>query len=208
MTKISAVRNHPTVTRRNDRPGLNRRSLRLTRIFAAGVALMLLGSLAACGTDRRVYEEAVASAESGLAISLEITARELADLLSERAEVSDISADDIVNVFLTDARNYEAGPGEPVITRAVFDIVENADGSVTFSVYFKDSVYRGAVGLSTISVGRHTCGTLTGRFTERALSIGDLDCPQELAAYAGDESVYMPMAENAEKHDVEIDTSP
>lgn len=186
---------------------MNRRSLRWTRVIAAGIAFMLLGSLTACGSGRRMYEEAVAEAERGLALSLEITARELADLLTERAAVSGISADDIVSVFLTDARDYEAGPGEPVITRAVFDIVENADGSVTFSVFFKDSVYR-ASGLSTTSVGRHTCGTLTGKFAERALSIGDLDCPKELAAYAGDDSVYMPMTQNAEKHGVEIDTSP
>lgn len=134
-------------------------------------------------------------------------ARQLADLLAERGAVSDITTDDILDVFLTDARDYEAGPAEPISTRAVFDILENADGSVTFSVFFKDSVYR-VSGLSSTSVTRHTCGTLTGTFAERALSIGDLDCPPELAEYAGDDSIFVPMTQNAEKFGVEINTVP
>lgn len=168
---------------------------------------MLTGALTACGNDRRMYEEAVASAESGLAIGLEITARELTDLLSERATVSEFTANDIVDVFLADARNYEAGPGEPVKTRAVFDIVENADGSVTFSVFLKESVYR-ASGLTSTSQARHTCGSLTGKFAEPGLTIGDLDCPPAIAEYAGDDSLFLSMTQNAEKYGVEIDTLP
>ncbi|WP_140403362.1 hypothetical protein [Microbacterium oxydans] len=126
-----------------------------------------------------MYEGAVTEAESGLAIGLENTARQLADLLAERTAVSEISADDIVDVFLTDARGYEAGPANPVKTRGVFDIVENGDGSVTFSVFFRSGAYR-ASGLTSTSQSRHTCGTLTGIFTESALSIGDLECPPEI----------------------------
>lgn len=66
---------------------------------------MLLASLTACGNDRRLHEEAATSAESGLAIGLENTARQLADLLAARGAVSDITTDDIVDVFLTDARD-------------------------------------------------------------------------------------------------------
>lgn len=89
----------------------------------------------------------------------------------------------------------------------MFDILENADGSVTFSIFFKDSVYP-ASGLSSTSVTRHTCGTLTGRFTERALSIGDLDCSPELAEYAGDDSIFVPITQNADDYGVELATVP
>lgn len=188
-------------------PGMNGRTLRWRRAIAAGVALLLIGALAGCGTDGRMYEEAVAGAESSLVTGLEITASQTAQLLAERSAVSEISADDIVDVFLTDARDYEASPPNPVKTRAVFDIVENADGSVTFSLFFKASVYR-ASGLTSTSQSRHTCGTLTGKFTEPALSIGDRECPPAIEEYAGDDSIFMPMTQNAEKYGAEIDTLP
>lgn len=92
---------------------MNRRSLRWMRPIAAGVALVLTGALGACGTARRMNEEAVAAAESGLATGLEITARETAELLADRTAVSEISAEDIVDAFLTDARGYEASPANP-----------------------------------------------------------------------------------------------
>jgi hypothetical protein len=41
---------------------------------------------------------------------------------------------------------------------------------------------------------------------ERALSIGDLDCPPELAEYAGDDSIFVPITQNADDYGVELDT--
>lgn len=182
-------------------------SVPVVRTVTSGLVLVLVGALAGCGDDDRLYEEAATAAEAGVATSLEITANQTTSLLTERAAVSEISAEDIVAIFLNDARNYEAGPLNVVGTRALFDMVENADGSVTFSVFFRANSYR-AGGLSSTSQSRHSCGSITGRFTEDALSVNDLECPPELAAITGESSILLSMTENAAKHGLKVGTSP
>lgn len=189
------------------KPELDGRSLPVVRAIAFGLALASFAALAGCGSDRRLYEEAVIEAESGMASSVERTVAQTTDLLTHRAAVSGISADDIVVVFLIDARGYESGPLDAVKTSALFDLAENADGSVTFSVFLKTSVYR-ASGLSSTTLTRYSCGAITGRFGEGVLSLSDLDCPSELAATAGEDSRPLSMTKNAAKYGVNVGTAP
>ena len=186
---------------------MDRRSVPLARAVACGLVLVTVAALAGCGSDRRLYEEATTEAESSVATSLEITATQTTDLLAERAAVSEISTEDIVAIFLTDARDYEAGQLDVVKTRALFGFAENDDGSVTFSVFINASVYR-ASGLITTSQSRHSCGEITGRFGEGVLSFDDLDCPPVFKQRAGEDSVYLSMTENAEKYGVSVGTAP
>lgn len=186
---------------------MDRRSLPLARTFVSGISLMLIGLLAGCGSDRRVYEEAATSAESSVATGLDAAITQTTDLLTERAAVSEISAEDITAVFLTDARNYETGQLDVVKTRALFDLVDNGDGSVTFSVFINASVYR-ASGLITTSQSRHSCGAITGRFGEGVLSVDDLDCPAVFEQRAGEDSVNLSMTANGEKYGVSGVTLP
>lgn len=188
-------------------PDVDRRSLPVVRAIASALVLMSAAALAGCGSDRRLYEEAATAAESSIATSLEITDTQTTDLLVERAAVSEVSAEDIIAIYLVDARGYEAGLMDAVNTRALFDLAENDDGSVTFSVFFKTSVYR-ASGLSSTSQSRHTCGEITGRFGEGVLSISDLDCPPAFREVAGERSQFLSMTENAAKYGVNVGTAP
>lgn len=183
---------------------MGRRSVPLGRLVASGLILLLVSATAGCGHDR-VYEGAIDEAEYGVALFLENTATRVVDLLSRRTALNEISEEDITATFVNDMRDY-AGTG-PVEKRAVFDIVENADGTVTFSVFFGSSAYR-AGGLVTTNQSRHSCGTLTGRFTEPALTVDDVDCPPEIEAFAGEESIAVSMTGNAAKHGVEVGISP
>lgn len=182
------------------------RSLPLRRFGASIVMVTLVGSTVGCGSHR-VYEGAVDEAESGVAILLEITAAQTADLLLGHTALSEVSEEDITTTFANDMRGHmESSPG-PVEKRGVFDIVENPDGTVSFSVVLGSSVFRSG-GLITTNQSRHSCGTLTGRFTERALTVDDVDCPPEIEAFAGEDSIAVSMTGNAAKHGVEIGTWP
>lgn len=185
---------------------MDRRPLPLARAIACACVVVSVLALAGCGSDRRLNEEAAAAAESGVATSLEITSTQMTDLLATRTAVSEISTEDIVAIFLTDARGYEDGLSEAVKTRALFELTENG-GLVTFSVFFKASVYR-ASGLSNTSQSRHSCGEITGRFGEDVLSVSDLDCPPELTAAAGENSLVLSMTENAQKYGVNVGEDP
>ncbi|WP_091230213.1 hypothetical protein [Microbacterium sp. 3J1] len=87
----------------------------------------------------------------------------------------------------------------------MFDIVENADGSVTFSVF------------SRAWIELPDCLPLADRVTPvecspasspNPLSIGDLDCPPAIEEDAGDDSILMSTTQNAEQYGAEIDTLP
>ncbi|CAH0171871.1 hypothetical protein SRABI76_01303 [Microbacterium oxydans] len=186
---------------------MDRRSLPLARTAAAATVLLFIGGLAGCDGGQRIYEEAVTEAEQGVALSLEITTTQATDLLAERSAASEISTEDIISIFLTDARNYETEPLDAIQTRALFGMRENSDGSVTFSIFIVDSVYR-ASGLTTTSQSRHSCGEITGRIGAGVLSFEDLDCPPVFVQRAGDESVSLSMTDNAEKYGVSVGTSP
>lgn len=186
---------------------MDRRSLPLARAVAWGLVVMAVAALAGCESDRRFYEQAVSDAERGVALSLETMTTDTTDLLEERAALSEISTEDIVAIFLTDARSYETEPLEAIQTRALFGMTENSDGSVTFSVFIVDSVFASS-GLSTTSPSRHSCGEITGRFEEGVISIGDLDCPPVFVQRAGEDSKYLSMTANAEKYGVSVGTSP
>lgn len=180
-----------------------RRPLTLSRVVTSGVLLLLTGVLSGCGSNQAVYDEAVTEAEYGLAAGLETTARQTAELLVTRTALDEISEEDIVGIFRTDATNYEDIPPNLPESRSLFEIVENIDGSVSFSVFFKAS-FHSAAGLSSTNQSRHTCGTLTGRFTERGLTVADIDCPQALEADAGDRSILVSMTENAAEYGVDV----
>lgn len=184
-------------------PDMDRRPLSLARVVTSGALLLFAGVLSGCGSNQAVYDEAVTEAEYGLAAGLETTVLQTAELLATRAALDEISEGDIVGIFRTDATNYEDIPPNLPESRALFDIVENIDGSVSFSVFFKASFYS-AAGLSNTNQSRHTCGTLTGRFTERGLTVADIDCPQALEADAGERSIRVPMTENAVKFGVDV----
>lgn len=186
---------------------MNRRPQPLVRAVASGLLLVAAAALAGCGSDRRLYEEAATEAEAGVATSLELTASQATALLAESSGASDISPDDIAGIFLLDARGYEAGLVGPVKTRALFDLVEHDDGTVTFSVFLRDSVYRSS-GLTNTSQTRHSCGELVGRFGEGVLSLNDLDCPAEFESAAGEDSQPLSMTENAAKYGVNVESAP
>lgn len=176
------------------------------RFGASIVMVTLVGSTVGCGSDR-VYEGAIDEAESGVAILLEITAAQTADLLLGHAAFSEVSEEDITTTFVNDMRGYaETSPG-PLGERGVFDIAENPDGTVSFSVILGSSAFRSG-GLITTNQSRHSCGILTGRFNERALKVDDVDCPPEIEAFAGEDSIAVSMTDNAAKHGVEIEASP
>lgn len=186
---------------------MDRRSLPLARAIVSGVLLSLIAALAGCGNNQALYEEAKTEAESSIAIELEITAAQTTDLLTQRAAMAEITDEDIIAVFLNDSRSYEAGLPNIVGTRALFDMVENTDGSVTFSVFLRANSYR-AAGLSSTNLSRHTCGSLTGQFAKGMLSVADRDCPPEVAAAAAEGSVLLSMTENAAKFGVNVGTVP
>lgn len=186
---------------------MNRRPQPLVRSVASGLLLVAAAALVGCGSDRRLYEEAATEAESGVATSLELTASQATALLAESSGASDISPDDIDGIFLLDARGYEADLVGPVKTRALFDLVEHDDGTVTFSVFLRDSVFRSS-GLTTTSQTRHSCGELVGRFGEGVLSVNDLDCPAEFESAAGEDSQPLSMTENAAKYGVNVGSAP
>ncbi|TCJ28838.1 hypothetical protein E0W80_04900 [Microbacterium sp. PI-1] len=186
---------------------MDRRPLPLARTVATAAGLLLIAGLAGCDSGQRIYEEAVTAAEQGVALSLENTTAQISDLLAERSAATEISTEDISAIFLADARGYETEPLDAIQTRALFDMTENSDGSLTFSIFIVDSVYR-ASGLTTTSQSRYSCGEITGRFGGGALSVEDLDCPPVFQQRAGDESVYLSMTANAEKYGVSVGTSP
>jgi hypothetical protein len=180
------------------------RPLSIGARFAATVPLLVLvGVVAGCGSDR-VYEDAVNEAESGVAAHLEITAREVSHLLEGHASLSAVSEQDIAAAFLNDLRGYTGQSAGPSDNRAVYDIVQEADGTVVFSVFFGSTAY-GAGGLVTTNQFRHSCGTISGRFAEAAIALGDADCPAAIERLAGEESLAVSMTENAAKHGVDVE---
>lgn len=186
---------------------MGRRSLPLVRAIVSGMVLVAIGSLACCDSSRILFEQAEADAEEGVALSLEITLRQTADLLAERAAQGEISGGDILAIFGADVRDYEATPPSVPETRALIDLLENADGSVTFSVFFQAKTYR-AAGLSSVNLTRYSCGTLIGRFGYSTLSVADLVCPPEFEDVAGENSLPLSMTENAVKHGVNVNAAP
>ena len=188
-------------------PDMDWRSLPLARTVACGFVVMAVAALAGCGSDSRLYEEAKTAAESSLATGLRMTTTQTTGLLEDRTAMSQITTEDIIGIFLTDARSYETEPLDAIQTRALFGLTESSDGSVTFSVFINASVYRTS-GLTTSSQARHSCGEITGRFGEGVVSVSDLDCPPVFAQRAGEDSVYLSMTANAEKYGVSVGTSP
>ena len=182
------------------------RSLSLRRLGASIFSLTLVFAMVGCTSDR-VYEEAVRAAESGVAVVLEATTERTVELLSSHSAISEISEDDIVVTFVNDMRGYTRDLPGPVTKQGVFDVTESSDGTVSFSVFFGSSVFRSG-GLVTTNQSRHSCGIITGRFTEREFAIEDLACPPEIRALAGEDSIAVSMTENALEYNVEIGKSP
>lgn len=181
---------------------MGRRALPLTALKATVLVAAIACLTTACGSDR-VYEDAVENAEAGVAVHLEITARETSNLLATHASLSDVSQDQIAAAFLNDLRGYTGDTAAPSDKRAVYDIAEMPDGTVTFSVFFGSST-SGAGGLVTTNQSRHSCATISGRFTEATLTVDDAECPAVIEQLAGEESIPVSMTENAAKHGVDV----
>lgn len=181
---------------------MERRRLLLVRRISLLLILANVFTLSGCHSSR-IYDDAVDSAERGVALYLESTADETSKLLESHAALSELSEEDIRFAFLNDLRGYTEESRSPDDKKAVFDIIENPDGTVTFFVFFGSSVFS-AGGLTSTNVSRHSCGALTGRFTEPDLVVRDADCPPTIASFAGVDSRPLSMTENAAQHDVVV----
>ncbi|MEJ1154443.1 hypothetical protein [Microbacterium marmarense] len=183
---------------------MGRRPIPVARPLASGLLLALVCvSAVGCGTSR-AYTQAVEEAELGVALLLSITETDTANLLADHTALGEISSDDIATVFFNDMREYTGEEPGPAEERAVYDIIENPDGSVSFLVFFGAGAFASS-GLVTTNQSRHSCGSLAGRFAERELTVTDVDCPPEITRFAGDSSIALSMTENATKYAAEIE---
>ena len=147
-----------------------------------------------------VHEEAVDEAETGVAVLLDYTVVETSDLMSEHTALSELSHDAITQAFVNDLRGFTSSSPQPGEKRGVYDIAQSDDGRVTFSVFFGSSVFRSG-GLVTTNVSRHSCGTITGRFSERDLSVQDASCPPDITTWAGEESAAVSLTKMQAKYE-------
>lgn len=178
------------------------RSLPLTRLLATAGVLATVSSVVGCGPNP-VYQDTVERAESGVAIALRNTATQTANLLVEYPSLDDIPQERLVRVFLNDLRGDPETWAPIRDRRGVYDIVEEPDGTISFSVLLASSA-SGAGGLVTTIQRRHSCGVLTGRFSDREMSVVDAECPPHVDAIGGQSSIALSMTQNAAKHGIDI----
>lgn len=180
----------------------------MTKRFAlntmrASPAVLVLPLIALTGcTD--VSAETAQRAESGLAVVLKRTLDDTSELLSTRASLDAVSTGELAAALGADLRP-DSQTGNVMDGRGVYSITTEPAGSTVFSVFFVSSAF-GSGGLVTTNITRHSCGTLSGTFSDPAVIVADTSCPPEVAARAGSESREVSLTTVAENNSVQIQT--